>query len=88
MIEQQGIGVVSRTVTQLAHDVDRIVRTKSLNQRCGELALSYVRRQHSLEAVCQALERALPGVQLGRVLDRERRDAIYGSQMNLVRRQG
>ncbi|TIL72622.1 MAG: glycosyltransferase family 4 protein [Mesorhizobium sp.] len=88
VIEQQGIGFVSRTVTQLAHDVDRIVRTKSLNQRCGELALSYVRRQHSLEAVCQALERALPGVQLGRVLDRERRDAIYGSQMNLVRRQG
>ncbi|WP_352493247.1 MULTISPECIES: glycosyltransferase family 4 protein [unclassified Mesorhizobium] len=66
VIEQKGIGFVSRTMTQLVHDVDTIVRTKSLNQRCGELALSYVRRQHSLEAVCRALERALPGVQLGR----------------------
>lgn len=87
VIEQEGIGFVSRTVTQLVHDVDRIVRTKSLNQRCGELALSYVRRQHSLEAVCQALERALPGVQLGRAPDQERRDAIYGSQLNRIRRQ-
>nr|WP_254020564.1 glycosyltransferase family 4 protein [Mesorhizobium escarrei] len=87
VIEQQGIGFVSRTVTQLVQDVDRIVRTKSLNQRCGELALSYVRRQHSLEAVCQALERALPGVQLGRAPDQERRDPIYGSQLNRIRRQ-
>lgn len=87
VIEQQGIGFVSRTVTQLVQDVDRIVRTKSLNQRCGKLALSYVRRQHSLEAVCQALERALPGVQLGRAPDRERRDPIYGSQLNRIRRQ-
>lgn len=65
VIEQEGMGFVSRTMTQLVHDVDALARTKSLNQRCGKVALSYVRRRHSLEAVCQALEEALPGIRVG-----------------------
>lgn len=65
VIEQEGLGFVSRTVPQLVHDVDALARTKALNQRCGEVALSYVRRRHSLEAVCRALDEALPGVRMG-----------------------
>ena len=76
VIEQEKMGFVSRTVTQLVHDVDALARTKSLNQRYGELALSYVRRQHSLEAVCRALERALPELRLGLAPGQERHAAV------------
>lgn len=65
VIEQEGMGFVSGTVTQLVHDVDALARTKALNQKYGEVALSYVRRQHNLKAVCQALEGALPGLRSG-----------------------
>lgn len=76
VIEQEGMGFVSGTVTQLVHDVDALARTKSLNQRYGGLALSYVRRQHSLKAVCRALERALPGLRLGFAPGQERHAAV------------
>jgi glycosyltransferase involved in cell wall biosynthesis len=83
VIEQEGMGFVSRTVTQLVHDVDALARTKSLNQRCGKAALSYVRQRHSLEAVCRALEGALPGIRLGVAPGQ---DAVYGSQLIQTRR--
>jgi glycosyltransferase involved in cell wall biosynthesis len=76
VIEEEGMGFVSRTMTRLVHDVDALALTKSLNQRYGELALSYVRRQHSLEAVCRALERALPELWLGLVPGQERHAVV------------
>ena len=63
VVEREQLGLVSRTEAQLRRDVTMLTRTESLNQRLGENGLTYVRRQHSLEAVCQALMKALPCLQ-------------------------
>lgn len=63
VIEREQLGFVSRTETQLRHDVSSLTRTESLNQRLGGNGLAYVRRRHSLSTVCEALTIALPCVQ-------------------------
>ena len=64
VIERERMGVVSGTVARLGADVSALARTESLNRQLGANALAYVRRQHSLEAMCEAFNQALPGVQL------------------------
>lgn len=63
VIEREQLGLVSQTEAQLRRDVSTLTRTESLNRCLGENGLAYVRRQHSLEAVCQALMQALPCLQ-------------------------
>jgi glycosyltransferase involved in cell wall biosynthesis len=64
VIERERLGLVSGTVARLCADVSALVRTEVLNRQLGANALAYVRRQHSVEAMCEALAQALPGVQL------------------------
>ena len=64
VIEREQLGLVSGTKVQLRRDVATLARTASLNQRLGGNGLAYVRRRHSLEAMCEALAQAVPGIQL------------------------
>ena len=63
VIEREHLGLVSRTEAQLRGDVSTLSGLGSLNQRLGDNGLAYVRRRHSLEAVLQALKRALSHVE-------------------------
>lgn len=62
VIEREAIGVVSRTQERLINDVQRLALTPSLNHEMGTRGLEYVRKEHSLEAVCRGFERVMPGV--------------------------
>ena len=59
VIEREHLGLVSRTAAQLREDVSTLSRHEPLNQRLGDNGLAYVQRRHSLEAVFEALTRAL-----------------------------
>ena len=59
VIEREHLGLVSRTAAQLREDVSTLSRHEPLNQRLGDNGLAYVQRRHSLEAVFDALTRAL-----------------------------
>ena len=63
IIRRDNIGLVSGTVSKMVSDVERLVQTRSLNREMGERGLEYVRRTHSLEAVCRAFGRIMPGTQ-------------------------
>lgn len=63
VIQRETIGLVSGTVTKMRRDIEVLVQTRSLNCEMGERGLAYVRRAHSLEAMCQAFERVVPGFQ-------------------------
>jgi glycosyltransferase involved in cell wall biosynthesis len=63
VIRREAIGLVSGTVSRMIGDVERLVQTRSLNREMGQRGLEHVRRAHSLEAVCQAFERIMPGMQ-------------------------
>jgi glycosyltransferase involved in cell wall biosynthesis len=62
VICREGLGLVSGSVTQMRHDILRLVGERDLNGTLGRQALAYVRRQHSLSAVCAALEPVCPGI--------------------------
>ncbi|HXW71845.1 MAG TPA: glycosyltransferase family 4 protein [Methylocella sp.] len=64
VIEREQLGLVSGSQANLRRDVIALSRQRPLNARLGGNGLAYVRREHSLEAVCAALSRALPGVEL------------------------
>jgi glycosyltransferase involved in cell wall biosynthesis len=63
VIQREAIGLVSGTVAKMIRDVERLVQTRPLNCEMGQRGLEYVRRAHSLEAVCRAFERIMPGIQ-------------------------
>jgi glycosyltransferase involved in cell wall biosynthesis len=54
VIEKEQLGFVSWTMASLVRDVEALARTAPLNRRLGSHGLAYVRRRHSLEAVCEA----------------------------------
>jgi glycosyltransferase involved in cell wall biosynthesis len=58
VLEREQIGFVSGTGARLCGDVSTLAGTESLNLRLGTRGLAYVRRQHSLDAVCDALMQA------------------------------
>jgi glycosyltransferase involved in cell wall biosynthesis len=58
VLEREQIGFVSGSEARLRSDVSTLARTESLNLRLGTRGLAYVQRQHSLDAVCDALMRA------------------------------
>jgi glycosyltransferase involved in cell wall biosynthesis len=64
VIKREQLGFVSGTNAQLRRDVSALALTEPLNRRLGSNGLAYVRREHSLDAVCKALSHALPGLQL------------------------
>jgi glycosyltransferase involved in cell wall biosynthesis len=64
IITRERLGFVSRTEARLRHDVSVLARTEPLNVEFGSRGLAYVRGAHSLEAVCEALMRALAGTEL------------------------
>ncbi len=64
VIERERLGLVSRTEAGLCGDVAALTKIRSLNMQFGGNGLAYVRRQHSLEAMCEALMHALPGAQM------------------------
>jgi glycosyltransferase involved in cell wall biosynthesis len=59
VIEREHLGLLSRIEAQLRKDVSTLSCQEPLNQRLGANGLAYVRRRHSLEAVFEALTRAL-----------------------------
>jgi glycosyltransferase involved in cell wall biosynthesis len=59
VIEREQIGLVSGSDAQLWCDVRRLACDESLNRQLGSRGMSYVKRRHSLEAVCDALSGAL-----------------------------
>ena len=63
VIQRKGIGLVSGTMSNMISDIERLAQTRSSNQAMGEKGLEYVRRTHSLEAVCQAFGRIMPDIQ-------------------------
>lgn len=64
VIARERLGFVSGTEANLRRDVHALTSSELLNQELGGHGLAYVRRQHSLDAVCEALMRAIPGFQL------------------------
>ena len=74
VIRSEGLGRCSGDMETLAEDVRALSRTESLNRECGDNGLRYVSRRHSFEAVCEALTRAVPGLDavssVGRLSDR------------------
>ncbi len=64
VIEREGLGLVSGTVKRLRADVLALARAETLNKELGANALAYVRRHHSLDAMCEALRQAVPGLRL------------------------
>jgi glycosyltransferase involved in cell wall biosynthesis len=61
VIRREKLGIVSGSVANLPHDVHALARNEALNRECGHNGLNYVRRRHSLTAVCEALAVAAPG---------------------------
>lgn len=64
IIAREGIGLVSGNIPGLRRDLPQLAQETSLNYRLGRRGLSYVRKHHSLEAVCEAFMKALPGIRL------------------------
>jgi glycosyltransferase involved in cell wall biosynthesis len=62
VIERENIGLISRSISKMVGDVERVAQTRSLNCEMGERGLAYVRRAHSFDAVCRAFEQVLPGL--------------------------
>lgn len=62
VIQREGLGLVSGSVSQMRNDILRLVGERDLNCTLGRQALAYVRRQHGLNAVCAALEPICPGI--------------------------
>ena len=63
VIRREALGLVSGTVSKMIGDVEMLVQTRLLNREMGKRGMEYVRRAHSLEAVCRAFERIVPGMQ-------------------------
>jgi glycosyltransferase involved in cell wall biosynthesis len=70
IIEEQRIGLLSRTDPGLRNDVRLLTRGEGPNCRMGARALAYVRSRHSLKAVCAALSLAISGSPVTAVADR------------------
>lgn len=64
VIAREQLGLVSGTEDKLIRDVSLLARSEALNSRLGGGGLAYVRQRHCLEAVCDALKQALPGIRL------------------------
>lgn len=62
VIQREQLGLVSGTPERLRHDLKRLVQIPVLNDALGARGLAYVRRYHSLEAVCRVFEQILPSV--------------------------
>lgn len=67
VIGRERLGHVSGNDETLRHDVRALARSEQLNLQLGENGLSYARREHSLGALCAALEHALGGTRLAPV---------------------
>jgi glycosyltransferase involved in cell wall biosynthesis len=61
VISRERLGLVSGIQNQMASDISRLVEERSLNLEMGENGLKYVRKVHSLDAVCQAIGQVVPG---------------------------
>lgn len=72
VISREGLGRVSGTPDQMVRDIANLVEEPSLNYEMGKRGQEYVRRTHSIEAVCQAFEQILPGFQVQNNTARER----------------
>jgi glycosyltransferase involved in cell wall biosynthesis len=60
VIQGEGLGRCSGNGEDLVKDVHLLSRTASVNEEYGRNGLRYVSRRHSLEAVREALKRAIP----------------------------
>lgn len=60
VIKRERIGLVSGTAAGMRDDIKRLVGTRALNCDLGKRGLAYVRKRHSLQAVCRAFEQILP----------------------------
>lgn len=72
VISCEGLGLVSGTPDQMVHDITKLVEDQPLNYKMGRRGQEYVRRAHSIEAVCRAFEQILPGFQARHDTARER----------------
>jgi glycosyltransferase involved in cell wall biosynthesis len=63
IIKREGLGLVSGTYNQVVLDTLQLVNDRSLNCKMGTKAQEYVRRAHSMQTVCQALEQIVHGFQ-------------------------
>jgi glycosyltransferase involved in cell wall biosynthesis len=60
VIEREQIGLLSRTKCRLRDNVLALSLMRKRNEEAGRRGLAYVRREHSLEAICKALAQAFP----------------------------
>jgi glycosyltransferase involved in cell wall biosynthesis len=63
-IERERLGLVSGSTDRLRSGLMALVECEPLNTELGANGLAYVRRRHSLEAVCEALSQAIPAAPL------------------------
>ncbi len=61
VICREGLGLVSGTCSQMVKDIVKLVNERNLNLEIGEKGQQYVRRVHSIEAVCNSFEKVMPG---------------------------
>ncbi len=61
VIGREGLGLVSGTPSQMVRDITRLVEEPPLNREMGRKGQEYVRRAHSIGAVCRAFEQIAPG---------------------------
>lgn len=71
IISREGIGLVSGTRSQMVYDISKLVEERSLNCAMGKRGQEYVRKAHSLDAVCRAFEQIVPGFQSQHIAVRE-----------------
>jgi glycosyltransferase involved in cell wall biosynthesis len=64
VIMKESLGRCSGDVENLARDVHLLSRTSSLNEEYGGNGLRYVSRRHGLGAVCEALAKAVPDLEM------------------------
>jgi glycosyltransferase involved in cell wall biosynthesis len=64
VIQGEGLGRCSGDAENLVKDVHLLSRTESMNEEYGRNGLRYVSRRHSLDAVREALMRAVPELEL------------------------
>lgn len=61
VIRHEKLGLVSGTVVQMVNDIRSLVRNGQLNNEMGKRGQNYIKRMHSIEAVCRAFEQVAPG---------------------------
>lgn len=63
VIRREGLGLVSGSPAQMVRDIMKLVEERSLNYEMGKRGQEYVRRAHSIGAVCRAFEQVVTGFQ-------------------------